>query len=66
MTLNDLTITECTRVIHRHEELLDRHIRDNMEGSLFLDLMLIQEAATKAMERLQSLRTPPPLPDGYK
>lgn len=56
MTLNDQTLTDCTRLIHRHEELLDRHMRDNAEASLFLDFMLIQEAAMKAMERMNDLK----------
>jgi hypothetical protein len=66
MTLNDQTITECTRIIHRHEELLDRHVRDDMEASLFLDFMLIRDAANKAMERLNEIKPKEQLPDGYQ
>lgn len=56
MTINDPALTECTRLIHRHTRLLDEHVRDAMEGSLFLDLMLIQDAATKAMQRLNDIK----------
>ena len=66
MTINDLPLTEYTRLIHRHTAELDRHIRESMESSLFLDLMLIHEAAGKAIERLEKLKPKPPLPEGYK
>lgn len=63
--LNDLALTECIRQIHRFEAHLDRHVRDYMESALFLDLMLLQEASKKAMERLIELKGKPPLPAAY-
>ena len=53
---NDPVIQECVRVINKNQSYLDRQFREEMEGSLFLAAMLIEDAAKKMMERLNDLR----------
>lgn len=64
--MNDLPLTECTRQLHNIALYIDKHVRDNMEGSLFLDFMLLKEIGEKGMARLSELKPKPPLPDGYR
>lgn len=59
MTFNDLEVNERCLKIRRMAMELPKLQRDDMEGSLFLYLMLIQEEAEKAQERLNRLKWAP-------
>lgn len=55
MTTNDLTLTECSRTIHRAEQVLDRLIRDSERDELRRQLKNLVYAAFKGLERLDEL-----------
>jgi hypothetical protein len=57
--LNDLELADLIQKIHRWNAHLDRQMANNMDGSLFLSLMLLEEMAQKAQARLNKLRWHP-------
>jgi hypothetical protein len=57
--LNDIELAGLIQEIHRWNLHLDRQMANGMEGALFHSLMLIEEKARKAQERLNKLRWVP-------
>lgn len=54
--LNDIELADLIQQIHRWNGHLDRQMANNMEGALFHSLMLLEEMARKAQDRLNKLR----------